>query len=239
MTAIEVTSIVGGAIGALAGLGSLFVQLRRYRPDIQHTNAETDKLRVETDKTRVEMINKLVDDVKAQRVDLDEARKREDECQQSLETTLEQLTTVIARVTNLESLMPSIVISSRLRKRSAGTMRVLNKIRGDGIVISSRDGLRFVWVSDTIGAALGRTPIEMIATEWRALVHPDDLERTEEIETNAWNDGGEWVNRFLHADGRWITMRWHFTIYDEEGFALSVVWFERRRDSAVTAKASA
>jgi hypothetical protein len=44
-------------------------------------------------------------------------------------------------------------------------------------------------------------------------------------------DSGEIVNQFLHKDGRWITMRWHYTLY-EDGFAFSIVWFERRRDSA-------
>lgn len=228
MTVGELTSTIGAIIAAVSGIVALVLQLRRSRPDIRRTNAETDKLRAETDQTRVEMIRKLADDVAAQRVEIDASRKREDECQASLESALQQLTEVIARVTVMEQFMPAFVMSSKIRKRSAGMLRVLNAIRTDAVVLSSRDGLRFVWVSNAFASALGRTVAGVLAVEWRSLIHPADLERTEHIETTAWAEGGEWVNRLLHANGSWLTARWHYSEYDEEGFSLSVVWFERR-----------
>lgn len=97
-----------------------------------------------------------------------------------------------------------------------------------GIVISSADnGGTWVWVSQSCLDDLGLPVEQRLRLDWRRLIHPDDLRRTQAVEGSAW--GGPvrgHPTRYRRADGSYSQWRWWCSGY-RGGRAVCVVWFER------------
>lgn len=190
----------------------------------------------------VESVSRLLADLKsthaqidAYRDQLEASRDQEDDCQSSLQNerrkhaaTMAELGVVIQKCAKMEAATPALRIAAKMETLSPSLMQVLDKCH-DGIVLSSiAESGRFVYVNKTFANALGMTPEEVLKAGWPSLIHPDDVPNTESVESNAWIEGGEVVNRYRHVNGSWVQMRWHFTKY-ESGDAFCVVWFERRK----------
>lgn len=227
LTAAEWAAFAAVATVALTAI----VHILKTRPDLRKVEAETQNIQAETESTKASTVAKLLEELEAQRARLAAQDERERTLTHDLDATCEQLADLIARVTFIEMALPAVVISSKLKTRTESMLRVLNRCR-DGIVLTApSNGGAIIWCNESFAAALGRTPDDVVTRGWKALVHPGDAESTSTAEASAWSGGGEIVNRYLHSDGHWITMRWHFTLY-EDGFAFSVVHFDRRNPDA-------
>ena len=90
--------------------------------------------------------------------------------------------------------------------------------------IGGGNGYYFTWVSSAWERVLGYTIAEMTSTDWRKLVHPDDLIKTEIIVQN--NLSGEeiiaWENRYRHKDGSYRWFSWNSKPYLKEGYRYGV-----------------
>lgn len=65
---------------------------------------------------------------------------------------------------------------------------------------------RIIAVNHAFAAALGRTPDEMRGQSYLDYVHPEDLARTADV--SAPLDADHFDNRYRHAAGGWVTLRW-------------------------------
>lgn len=223
MTVPEIAALVMAGV-ALAGL---YFQRR--------------KVAAEEDFSAIANISRLLADLKSAhdqidlyRDQLESSRDQEDDCQSRLmderrkhASTVTELGMLVHEIATLKSAMPALSIADKLQKIPSSLKRVLDKCH-DGIALSTRNDGELVYCNATFCAALDMTEAEILKVGWRALMHPDDMERALTQEAKAWNDLGQFVGRYRHRDGSWVTMRWHFTQY-EDGYAFSVVWFERRR----------
>jgi PAS domain-containing protein len=97
-----------------------------------------------------------------------------------------------------------------------------------GIVVSSADnGGTWEWVSQSCLDDLGIPRENRLRLDWRRLIHPDELRRTQAVEGAAW--GGPvrgYATRYRRADGTYSQWRWWCSGY-RGGRAICVVWFER------------
>jgi PAS domain S-box-containing protein len=220
----------GGIIASIVAVGTLIALLRRTPSEIVKNRADARRSWSEADAAAARTTSTLISDVNALRRDLNETRQREDQCRERLDAAEDALAKMVERVAVLETTTPMVMVALKLQAITVHLARVLNKNR-DGLVLSvpAEEG-RLVWCNTAFASALGMTCEEVIATGWRALIHPDDREVTDANETRAWQRGGEVVNRYRHKLGHYVTLRWFFAPYDE-GSSLSVVWFERRRES--------
>lgn len=117
-----------------------------------------------------------------------------------------------ARVTRLEAALPALSLAAHLQSLAPDTMLVLDEC-GPLVIVSTEEDGRFRWVSRDFAAALGRTRDEILVTGWRNLVHPDDLKRTLSAEVSMWGEPTRIVNRYLHANGSSVWLRWCATRY--------------------------
>lgn len=208
LTLTEVLAIATG-IAVLAGASTSFLVYR-----------------VQSRTSKVNIITGLLDNVAKLRDALAASILREEECQKRLDDNDTEFSRVWERLLRLE--VARLSIAGKLSPASFESIRhVLDAIR-DGVVLSvPSDAGRYVYVNTAFASALGMTVEQVVASRWQELIHPDDLAAMEVAEGDAWSSGGQIVNRFRHADGHYVSLRWHFTNYDE-GAALSVVWFDRR-----------
>lgn len=85
-----------------------------------------------------------------------------------------------------------------------------------GVVVSSPDGARWVWVNKAVERALGMTHEEVLATGWRGLMHPDDINRAMRVEGSAYNAPVPGVVfRFRDPGGGWRNWRFWCSSYQE------------------------
>ena len=92
-------------------------------------------------------------------------------------------------------------------RESDDRFRALVANLSDAIAVVSEEGL-FTFVGESVSRVLGYTAEELVGTDVRTLVHPDDLERATEIAAKLAAHPGEpmvYEMRGRHADGSW---RW-------------------------------
>ena len=196
------------------------------------------KTRHEQESSAIGAVSGLLSDITRLREEVEAARDSEDDCRDRLSAAKESLREALAQLGDANerlklelSIRPLVIAAAKARRLADDTRRVYNACR-DGIVVSDpRVAGRFVFVNHAFARALGRTPEEIITNGYAALIHPDDAVIAEAVDTDAWHGGGEVKNRYLHADGSWITLQWHFTTFDD-GASFCIVWFERRRTDA-------
>lgn len=116
------------------------------------------------------------------------------------------------RVASLEAALPVAALAAHLGLLAPDTAAVLDEC-GVLVILSPDDDGKFRWVSRDLAKALGRSREEIIALGWRALIHPDDLTRTINVEGSMWGQSIKVVNRYLRADGGTIWFRWYATKY--------------------------
>lgn len=211
--------------GALATIIGAVVLVRRAPTDLAKTRAEADQ-------SAASALSRLYADFEIARERLDKTEGELTQTRAELDRCQADLMAAAARVVELRASMPMVTMATKLTRLSDSLRHVLDGCR-DGIVLSTpENGATFVYVNSAFAQALGMTAEEVIAAGWQALVHPDDAKRTATTAFDAWSGGGEMSNRYRHKDGHYVRMRWRFSIYDEDGSAFSVVWFERRRTSS-------
>jgi len=78
-------------------------------------------------------------------------------------------------------------------------------------------------VSEDLAALVGYTPDDLGGLPWRALIHPDDIARSECEQRHRAGQGVEgFVQRWRHRDGRYIALRWDVTpMADGEMYAVA------------------
>lgn len=226
-TQAQLVAMAGAVAVLLSGVTGLLVYLlsRKKAP------LEVRKLEVDIVTGEADLIRGLLADVQQMREELDALRVREAECQKRLEENNAEFYKFSNRLMWVETLLPMTLVSAKLRNSFDTTRTVFDACR-DGIVITApSDGGRFIYCNPAFAAALGMEPGDVIATQWQQLVHPEDVDETTRAEGDAWTAGGTIENRYRHADGHYVPLRWHFTNYDD-GASLSIVYFERRRTDA-------
>ena len=220
-----------GFASSIAVLMSAATAFAVYLLHRKRAPAEARKLEADTTKVEVEIATKLLVDLEKMREELAEAREREKECIGRLNAADDEFLKMSVRLLFLEQALPLATVSSKLRGSFESMRKVLDACR-DGVVIAAPDDDgRFVYCNPAFASALGYDVSAVLQQRWQDLVHPDDLEETRAVEGNAWALGGSMTNRFLHADGHYVQLRWHFTNYDA-GASFSIVWLERRRSNS-------
>lgn len=213
MTAAEIAALLMG----VAALGTMLAA--RYR-------------------SRVDQVPGLLAAISNLRKELEECHDSQDDSahlmddlRDRLDAKIRELAKAIARIVQLESAMTMDAMAATLDRDVEALRHVLDKIRGNGIVLtSSQDGARLIYANRYFCESLGYTEKELLAIPWQELIHPDDLPRAESAELGAHFDRGEFAGRYKHRDGQWIRMRWFFTEYGKKKTnAFCVVWPERRR----------
>lgn len=111
------------------------------------------------------------------------------------------------RLQRLESALPFALADHRLQDME-GLADLLDAAT-DGWVISTpaQDGA-LLWCNAALCRYLGRSRDEVLSMGWRGLCHPDDVAETQAAEGAAWDTTVTVVNRWSHADGRWMQLRW-------------------------------
>lgn len=98
----------------------------------------------------------------------------------------------------------------------------------DGIVLSRAGS--WLWVNQRLCDALGLSRDEVLSLGWETLIHAAALKRTKAVEGSQWHSNvTEYVNHFHRSEaagGGMVQLRWHCTVYDEEGNTFCVVWIE-------------
>lgn len=140
--------------------------------------------------------------------DLQAARSRELELTAERDRLQEDVAALSSRLSHLEAIMPAVLLASRMETMAEDLGVVLDTLH-PGVVLSSpqNDG-QFLWVNEAFCLALGRSREEILALGWRELIHPSDLHATNVAEAGAWSGPVRVVNRYRHADGHWVTLRW-------------------------------
>jgi rsbT co-antagonist protein RsbR len=87
------------------------------------------------------------------------------------------------------------------------------RLSSELVSVSSGDG-RFRRVGDAWKRALGYAPDEMVGKRWLEFVHPDDAQKTIEAARQLDSaDLAEFVNRYKHKDGHWVSLAWRATAW--------------------------
>jgi PAS domain-containing protein len=98
----------------------------------------------------------------------------------------------------------------------------------DGIVLSRAGS--WLWINQTLCKALGLGRDEVLRLGWETLIDAAALKRTRAVEGSQWSSSvTEYVNRYHRSEaagGGWVQLRWHCTVYDQEGNTFCVVWIE-------------
>jgi PAS domain S-box-containing protein len=90
-------------------------------------------------------------------------------------------------------------------------LEAIYRLSTDLVSVSSGDG-RFRRCSESWRHALGYSPDELAGRRWLDFVHPEDQAKTIEaarILDSA--DIAEFVNRYRHKDGSWVSLSWRAT----------------------------
>jgi PAS domain-containing protein len=125
------------------------------------------------------------------------------------------------RLSHVEAALPLALTAARIQDwQSLG--EVLDRAADPWVISSPAEEGRVLWVNRAFAAALGMEAAAIVAAGWRALIHPEDLAETERAEAGAWDGGVAVVNRYRHAAGRWVSLRWYAPRY-EGGVTLALV----------------
>ena len=102
-------------------------------------------------------------------------------------------------------------------------LKKLMELSEDLFAIASLDG-HFVNLNPAWESTLGYSLEYLTRTPFLELVHPDDREATVgELDTLAeGNRTHQFANRFRHADGRWVWLRWNAVPDPEEALVYAV-----------------
>jgi len=107
-----------------------------------------------------------------------------------------------------------------VRSRSADQIRALFEVSRDLLAIADGDGL-VVAANPAWERVLGRSPASLVGTNLLDLVHPEDLPRTIEVARRLRAQRAEHPaieNRYRHADGHWVWLRWSSITRRDDGF---------------------
>lgn len=218
---------------AVAGLLAAWAAIRRSPADIAKVRAEADQNAAQALSRLFTDFNTLSEQLKRSEAKETEARATLQELRIECDRYAKELRAAAERIVVLRSAMPMVTVGEKLSRMTTSTRDVLNACR-DGVVVTSQSNRgQFVFVNTAFAQALGMSAEDLLVTNWRELLHPADVESTLNAESNAWSEGGIVTNRYRHKDGHYVKMQWHFTNYSEGG-SLSIVWFDRRRDSDIT-----
>ena len=90
---------------------------------------------------------------------------------------------------------------------------LLHRIQSDGNEPDVACGVVRLFVNRAFAAALGMDAAAVVATGWRALIHPEDLAEAARAEASAWSRDVAVVTRYRRGDGGWVTFRWYAPRY--------------------------
>lgn len=107
-----------------------------------------------------------------------------------------------------------------MKRRTTEQIEILFEVSRDLLaVVSAENGV--VAANPAWERVLGRPPETLIGTQLIDLVHPDDLERTQEL-VDRLREGAQDMppmeNRYRHADGSWRWLRWSSIARRHDGF---------------------
>jgi PAS domain S-box-containing protein len=108
-----------------------------------------------------------------------------------------------------------------MRKRSLEQFEQLFAVSRDLLAIISGSPARVIAVNPSWERVLGHTPGALVGANLMELVHPDDREATREgterlLRDEDYPQGFE--NRYRHADGRWVWLRWTSVTRKPDGY---------------------
>jgi len=135
------------------------------------------------------------------------------------------------RVARLERAIPMTIAAGRLDDYAS--LADLFDLSADPWVFTApnNDGT-LLWVNTAFCKLLGRQREDILRLGWRQLIDPRDIPATTAAEATAWTER-VWghVNRYLHADGHPVLLKWYCPMY-KGGVTLSYVSVisPRRRD---------
>lgn len=155
----------------------------------------------------------LLADVASLSERLKESEAHRDTCTKEMAAAAIREAALFARVARLEAALPLALAADRLEDL-ASIGYVFDQL-ADPLIITSaaKDGM-IVWCNAAFAAALQLTREKVIATGWKELIYPPDLEDTSVIEATAWDVPVEgFVNRYKRADGTLVRLRWYAAPY--------------------------
>ena len=91
------------------------------------------------------------------------------------------------------------------------------------IVMVVADRFRFHRVSDYFCRVLQRDSAELCSRPWSELIHPEDVDTTRV--TARTQDGEDiigFTNRYLRADGTYVSLRWRAGVWSDGGLTYAV-----------------
>lgn len=160
---------------------------------------------------------KAYEDMEELREQLRTTRDAEEECARRVTELRERLSLV-------EAVLPFILVEDQLRN-VGWIAEVLDAAADCWVVSSSAAEGSWVFVNARLCEVLGLGRDALLAAGWRALVHPDDLAKTQIAEGRAWTGTTRIVNRFRTASGGWAQLRWIAPPY-AAGVTLALARFE-------------
>lgn len=211
MTWQEVAALLGS-------LAALLVSLSAWKKG----KAESNKIDIESDVSLSSLYRSVLEDVGKLKTSLRDADKVHGLLEERLLQSEEHEKECKHRLARLEGILPFSLLSDRLDELSS-ISDILDRC-SDGIVITSpsNEGT-FIWANLSFCLSLGMTRDELLQVNWKSLVHPDDVERTQNVEMQAWISPVEgFVNRLIGKSGRTTIYKWFSTQY-KKGISISIV----------------
>lgn len=207
----ELASLLA-SFGALLGVLINVVNIRRANKSLD----------VKDDVSLSSLYREVLNDVDGLRDKLKIANDAYDGLEEKLTSAENHEKDCRHRLERLENILPFSLLSDRIDDL-ASVSDIFDRC-SDGIVITSpTSGGTFLWVNLAFALSLGMTRDEVLKTSWVSIIHPDDRQRTEEAESQAWITPLEgFVNRLVGKSGRANVYKW-FTSQYKKGISFSVV----------------
>jgi PAS domain S-box-containing protein len=205
-------SAVSIIVVAIISSGATWITLNMQRRKI---DAEARSIDAETAKTEAETARDLAKDV-------DDLRKRVVIAEDHATTFERDNAALKARIARLESATAMALVASRVDDYAS--LADFWDLLSDSLVFTAQnDGGKFLWVNQAFCRLLGRTREDILALGWRKLIHPRDIPDAAAAEATVWHEHiWGFVNRYIHADGSTLLLRWYCPAY-KNGVTVSVV----------------